>query len=243
VLIWRECGVLSHRHAVGPLLHHLGFSLHKARVVSDHLDAAKRRAWLQHKWPSIVQAATRGTGLILVEEEASFAQGGSLRYPWARRGHQPEGPTSGKRNGSKVCGAIASCSGRRFSQGIEGRFHSESSQTFLPMILAQTPAHVFVIHDGARSHTSASPQAFLLAHSDRLTEPPWPSYAPEDHPIAYLWKKTQPRATPHKYFKEFAALTVSVDKALASFATHPDEVRGLFGRYCAESGLELKQAA
>ena len=61
--------------------------------------------------------------------------------------------------------------------------------------------------------------------------------------MAYLWKKTQPRATPHKYFKEFAALTVSVDKALASFATHPDEVRGLFGRYCAESGLELKQAA
>ena len=39
------------------------------------------------------------------------------------------------------------------------------------------------------------------------------------------------------------ALTVSVDKALAYFATHPDTVLGLFGRYCEESGLELKQAA
>ena len=38
-------------------------------------------------------------------------------------------------------------------------------------------------------------------------------------------------------------LTVSVDKALAYFATHPEEVLGLFGCYCEESGLELKQAA
>jgi hypothetical protein len=37
-------------------------------------------------------------------------------------------------------------------------------------------------------------------------------------------------------------LTVSVEKALAYFATHPDTVFGLFGRYCEESGLELKQA-
>jgi hypothetical protein len=44
-------------------------------------------------------------------------------------------------------------------------------------------------------------------------------------------------------FKEFAALTISVEKALAYFATHPEEVLGLFGCYCEESGLELKQAA
>jgi hypothetical protein len=46
-----------------------------------------------------------------------------------------------------------------------------------------------------------------------------------------------------KYCKEFAALTVAVDKALAYFATHPAMVLGLFGRYCEESGLPLKQAA
>ena len=46
-----------------------------------------------------------------------------------------------------------------------------------------------------------------------------------------------------KYCKEFIALTVSVDKALAYFATHPDTVLGLFGRYGEESGLELAQAA
>ena len=109
--------------------------------------------------------------------------------------------------------------------------------------MAQTTEHLFVIHDGARYHTSAATQAFLLAHSERLPEYPLPSYSPDYNPIEYLWKKTKQRATHNKYFKEFATLTVSVNKALAYFATHPEAVLGLFGLYCEERGLELKQAA
>jgi len=243
VLIWREFGVLYNRHYVCTLLHNLGFSFQKARFVSDHLDAAKRLAWLQDKWPAIVRAAKRCKGLILFEDEASFAQWGSLSYTWARRGHQPEVPTSGKRKGYKVFGAIAYFSGRLFYQGIEGRFNSESYQGFLQMIMAHTSEHLFLIHDGARYHTSASTKAFLAAHSDRITEHPLPSYSPDYNPIEYLWKKTKQRATHNKYFKEFVDLTMSVEKALAYFATHPETVFGLFGRYCEESGLELKQAA
>lgn len=243
VLIWREFGVLYNRHYVCTLLHNLGFSFQKARFMSDHLDAAKRLAWLQDKWPAIVRVAKRCKGLILFEDEASFAQWGSLSYTWSRRGHQPEVPTSGKRKGYKVFGAIEYFSGRLFSQGIEGRFNSESYQGFLQMIMAQTPEHLFLVHDGARYHTSASTKAFLAAHSDRITEHPLPSYSPDYNPIEYLWKKTKQRATHNKYFKEFVELTVSVEKALAYFATHPDTVLGLFGRYCEESGLELKQAA
>jgi hypothetical protein len=43
--------------------------------------------------------------------------------------------------------------------------------------------------------------------------------------------------------KEFAVLTASVDKALAYFAMHSETVLCLFGLYCEESGLALKQAA
>jgi len=243
VLIWREFGVLYNRHYVCTLLHNLGFSFPKARLVSDHLDAAKRLAWLQDQWPAILRAAQRCKGLILFEDEASFAQWGSLSYPWARRGHQPEVPTSGKRKGDKVFGAIEYFSGRLFSQGIEGRFNSESYQAFLQMIMAQTTEHLFLIHDGARDHTSASTTAFLAAHKARITEYPLPSYSPDYNPIEYLWKKTKQRATHNKYFKEFAELTVSVEKAFAYFATHPDTVLGLFGRYCEDSGLALQQAA
>jgi transposase len=83
----------------------------------------------------------------------------------------------------------------------------------------------------------------LAAPHERITAYPFPSYSPDDNPIDYLWKKTQQRATHNKYFKEFAALTLSVENALTYFAPPPEEVLGLFGRYCEESGLELKQAA
>jgi transposase len=243
VLIWREFGVLYNRQYVCTLLHNLGFSFQKARFVSDHLDAAKRLAWLEQKWPTILRAAKRRQGLILFEDEASFAQWGSLSYTWARRGHQPEVPTSGKRKGYKVFGAMEYFSGRLCYQGLEGRFNSDSYHAFLQRILAQTHEHLFLIHDGARYHTSAATQAFLAAHSDRITMEPLPSYSPDYNPIEYLWKKTKQRATHNKYFKEFAVLTVSVDKALAYFATHPEDMLGLFGLYCEESGLELTQAA
>jgi len=243
VLIWRAFGVLYNRHYVCTLLHNMGFSFQKARFVSDHLDAAKRLAWLAEKWPAIFRAATRRGGLILFEDEARFAQGGSLSYTWARRGQQPEVPTSGKRTGYKVFGAIEYFSGRLFYQGIEGRFNSESYQGFLQMLLEHTTQPLFLIHDGARYHTSAATQAFLAAHRNRITMEPLPSYSPDYNPIEYLWKKTKQRATHNKYFKECTALTVSVDNALAYFATQPAEVLGLFGRYCEESGLELKPAA
>jgi transposase len=243
VMIWREFGVLYNRHYVCTLLQNLGFSFQKARFVSDHLDAAKRLAWLQNEWPRILRQAKHRKALILFEDEASFAQWGSLSYTWARRGQQPEVKTSGKRKGYKVFGAIEYFSGRLFSQGIDGRFTSESYQAFLQMIMGQTPAHLFVIHDGARYHTRQSTEVFLAAHSHRITAEPLPSYSPDDNPIEYLWKKTKQRATHNKYFKEFAALTVSVEKALAYFAAHPEEIVSLFGRYCEESGLELKQAA
>jgi transposase len=243
VMIWREFGVLYNRHYVCPLLQKLGFSVQKARFVSDQLAAAKRLAWLQNAWPRILRQAKHRKALILFEDEASFAQWGSLRYTWASRGKQPEVPTSGKRTGYKVFGAREYFSGRLFSQGIEGRFTSESYQAFLQMIMGQTPAPLFVIHEGARYHTSQSTEAFLAAHRHRITAEPLPSYSPDDNPIEYLWKKTKQRATHHKYFKELAALTISVEKALAYFAAHPEEIVSLLGRYCEESGLELKQVA
>ena len=92
------------------------------------------------------------------------------------------------------------------------------------MILAPTTAHRFLIHEGARYHTSQAPQPCVATHRERSTASPLPSYAPDSPPIAYLWKKTKTRATQNQSCKELAALTVSVEKALAYVATHPDMV-------------------
>ena len=43
-----------------------------------------------------------------------------------------------------------------FYQGIEGRFNSDNYQAFLQLLMAQTTQHLFLIHDGARYHTSTA---------------------------------------------------------------------------------------
>ena len=172
----------------------------------------------------MLHPATPRQGLILCEEEASCAQWGSLRSTWARRGPPPEGTTSGTRTGYKVFGAMASGSGRLFSAGLAGRVTAESAQACLQTILAHTTAPLFLIHEGARYHTSPATQPFLQGHGERITAHPLPSYAPDDNPMAYLGRKTKKRATHNTSFKECAALTVSVDKAWAYGATHPETV-------------------
>jgi transposase len=223
-LIWRALGVLCKRHSGCTVLHHRGVSCQQARVVAEHLDAAKRLAWLQDQWPAIGRAAKRCQGMLLLAEEARCAQGGSCSDTGARRGQHPAVPTSGKRQGSKVGGALDSCSGRLFFQGSAGRLNSASAQAFVQLLLAHTTEHLFVSHAGARSHPSASPHTFLAAPHDRLTAPPFPAYSPDDHPREYLWQKTTQRATHPKYFKEFAALTIAVEKALAYCVMPPAEV-------------------
>jgi transposase len=242
VLIEREFGVLYDRFYVCELLRNLGFSFQKARFVSDHLDEAKRQAWLAEDWPRILKAAQKHKALILFGDEASFAQWGSLSYTWARRGVQPIVKTGGKRKGYKVLGLIEYFSGRFFYQGQEERFTSETYQTFLRDVLRQTRQHLFLIQDGAKYHTSKSTQQFFAAHAERLTVCQLPSYSPDYNPIEYLWRKVKKEATHNKYFEAFENLVQSVEKTLAAFTERAPEVLNLFGRYCNELGLAREAA-
>ena len=243
VLIEREFGVLYDRYYVCELLRNLGYSFQKARFVSDHLDEAKRQAWITQEWPQILKAARERKALILFGDEASFPQWGSLSYTWAKRGEQPTVQTSGKRKGYKVFGLIEYFSGRFFYRGSEGKFTSESYQAFLSEVLRQTRKPVFLIQDGAKYHTSQSTRQFFAAHQARLTVYQLPSYSPDYNPIEYLWRKVKKEATHNKYFEAFEHLVHSVDTTLAAFTERAEAVLNLFGRYCAELGLASEAAA
>ena len=237
VLIEREFGVRYDRYYVCELLRNLGFSFQKARFESDHLDEVKRQAWIAHEWPKILKAAKRKKALIFFGDEASFPQWGSLSYSWSRKGQQPLVKTSGKRKAYKVFGLIEYFSGQLFYQGIEGKFNSESYQAFLTQVLAQTQKHIYLIHDGAKYHTSKATQSFFAENAARLTECRLPSYSPDYNPIEYLWRKVKKEATHNKYFAQFQYVIDSVEKTLACFAQQAQVVLGLFGLYRREVGL------
>ena len=210
-LIQREFGVLYNRYYVCELLRNLGFSVQKARFVSDHLDEEARQRWWAEIWPQIMRLAEEKQALLLFGDEVSFAQWGSLGYTWALKGQSPVVKTAGKRKGYKVLGLIEFFSGRFFYHGQQERFDSERYQAFLAQTLAQTRQHLILIQDGAKYHTSQSTRAFFAAHQDRLTVFQLPSYSPDYNPIEFLWKKMKRRATHNQYFPTFEALVSAVD--------------------------------
>jgi len=243
MVIYREFKVLYSRHYVCELLRNLGFSYQKAKFVSDHLDEKRRQEWMKKVWPKILRKAKKMRAFLLFEDEASFAQWGSLGYTWAPKGQQPIVKTSGKRKTYKVFGLIDFFTGRLFYQGIEGRFNSETYKAFLLKVLAETSRHLVIIQDGARYHTSKAMREFFAAHQDRITVYQLPSYSPDYNPIEFLWKNVKRKATHNQYFPEFESLTISVDQALAYYAKHPDEVKNLMGVYCQSMAASLPLAA
>ena len=230
-LIDRKFHVFYNRFYVCELLRNLGFSFQKARFVSDHLDEEARQHWMESEFPEILSQTKQLGASLFFGDEASFALWGSLSYTWGRRGQQPQVPTTGRRKGYKVFGAIEFFSGRLIYQGTEARFQSESYQSFLQYLLAQVPGTIILIQDGARYHTSKSTRDFLELHKKRLLVYQLPSYSPDYNPIEYLWKKVKTKATHNRYFAKFVKLVKSVEEALHILAAQTNEILRLMGIY------------
>jgi transposase len=230
-VIWREFGVSYHVHYVATVLHNLGFSFQKARFVSDHLDEARRQAWLTTTWPAWRRQAAAARGWLLFGDEASFAQWGSLGYTWAPVGQQPVVKTTGIRKAYKVFGLIDYFSGRLFYQGHTGKFNAQSYLAFLTTVLAQTRKPVFLVQDGAPYHVAAAVKQFFATHARRLHVTQLPSYSPDYNPIEFLWRATKRAATHNRYFPNFDDLISSVEAALAWYTRHAQRVRALFTLY------------
>lgn len=229
--IFQRWGVTYSRFYVAELLRNLGLSYQKARFVSDHLDAAARKQWVETVWPTLLAQAQREGRPIFFEDEVCFAQWGSLSYTWALKGCQPLVKTSGLRKGYQIFGLIEFFTGRFFWLDCDERFNSATYQIFLTCLLGQVPGSMILIQDGARYHTSRETRAFFEDHRDRLTVYQLPSYSPDYNPIEYLWKKVKTKATHNRYFAEFAKLVRSVEEALSTLDAQPQEILHLMGFY------------
>lgn len=239
-LIEDRFGVCYSVYYIPELMNTLGYSYQRARFVSDHIaDVSEAQAeWMTQTWPEIEALAQKQDAMILFGDEASFAQWGSLSYTWSRKGQQPTVKTSGKRKAYKVFGLIDYLSGAFFYKTLDcGRFNSARYADFLAIVLDSTSQHLILIQDGARYHTSKAMKQFFEDHSDRLTVYQLPTYSPDFNPIEYLWRNVKKLATHLRYHPTFDSLVTKVDEKLQLFASLPDSILALMGKYCSPNGV------
>jgi len=241
-LIEDRFGVCYSVYYIPELLDTLGYSYQRARFVSDHITdvSEAQEEWMTQTWPEIEKMAQKQDAMILFGDEASFAQWGTLSYTWSRKGQQPTVKTSGKRKAYKVFGLIDYLSGAFFYKTLDcGRFNSERYADFLSMVLAQTSQHLILIQDGARYHTSKAMKEFCEDHADRLTVYQLPTYSPDFNPIEYLWRNVKKLATHLRYHPTFESLVAKVDEKLQHFASLPDAILALTGKYCSSNSAAI----
>jgi len=213
------------------LLKALGFSFQKARFTADHLNDHEAILWLEDTWPEILRLAKEKQAIILFEDEASFAQWGSLSYTWSTIGVQPTVKTSGIRKAYRVFGLLDCFGGRLYHRGLEGKFNSDSYSDFLCWMLSVIKGHIILIQDNAAYHTSGQMEDFYAEHADRLTVYQLPPYSPDLNAIEPLWKKVKKEATHLRYFPQFTDLVGKVTQALSRLAGLPEELTALAGIY------------
>lgn len=230
-LIKRRFGVEYAPRYVCCLLDRLGLSYQKGRFTSDHLNAETALLWLEEIWPTILRAAKEKQAVILFEDEASFAQWGTLGYTWALKGVQPTVKTSGIRKAYRVFGLLDCFGGALYQRGLEGKFNSDTYQDFLTWVLTQVKGQLIVIQDNVAYHTSVQMRTFYAAHTNRLTVYQLPPYSPDLNPIEALWKKVKKDASHLRWFPHFTDLVTKVSDTLRKFTDLPQELTALMGEY------------
>ena len=181
-----RCGVYDTVCYRAPWRTNVGCRYPHAALGSEHRHAQQRPEWRTTTWPQILRLTHERKALRRLGEAAACPPWGPLPYTWARRGPPPTGKTAGTRQGDKVCGLLADCTGRRVSHGQAGRLNSAPSMACLTRGLAYTPPPLRLRQDGARDQTSAATSAFVAQQAARLQVCQWPTSAPDDHPLEPL---------------------------------------------------------
>ena len=129
-----------------------------------------------------------------------------------RRDQQHTIKISGKRKGYKSFGLIEYFTGRLFYQGQEGRYYTVYID--YQRGAGANHAHIILIQDRARYHTSAETTAFFTQQTARLHVFQLPTYSPDYNPIEKLWKKIKQHDTHLHYYPTYETLTKKVEQAL-----------------------------
>jgi hypothetical protein len=142
--IYQHFQVIYSQFYVAEMLRNLGMSYQKARFVSDLMDAAARKQWVEPVWPTLLAQALRAGKAIFFEDEVCFAQWGSLSYTWAPKVANRKAKISGLRTTYKIFGLIEFFTSRYYWLD-EDRISSATYQTFLTCLLGQVLGPLILI--------------------------------------------------------------------------------------------------
>jgi len=163
---------------------------------------------------------------LIHADEASFRQDSTLHWTWARRGHQPEFPTTGQRKSVKVFGCVDVYTAQ-FLYRRDVVFNAVTYLTFLEQVARHYyPRPIIWIQDNASYHKDADVWEWFASNRAWWTVANLPPYSPELNAVERLWHHTRLTGTHNRYFEHVDELNGTLTRVFRSMQRRPDQIRG-----------------
>jgi len=226
-LVRRRFAVCISLPTTGKYLREWGLTPQKPIRKSYEQNPAAVRAWLDERYPAIVQAAKAEGGIILWLDESGIPSTAELRATWAPIGITPVVPKTGKRFRVNLMAAISNQGALSFTV-YDGSLTVHRYLDFLSRLTRHHDQHVHLIVDGHPTHRAKTVTAWLAEHPDAITQHFLPGYSPELNPVEILNGDTKRHVAALTAPRNRAELTVAISSHLHRRQKQPDTVAAMF---------------
>jgi transposase len=230
-LIERHFGVRYHpEHVRAVLKGRFRWTCQRPQLRKADRDEDAIKAWIQEKFPLIMEQTTARAAYTVFVDEAGFMLEPILRRTYAPRGKTPVQRLSDPHGRISVIGATA-ISPRRDSLSFmydlladNANYRGEAIAAFMRVVQSRLAGPMTVIWDQIPIHCCEPINDFTAAFPDVVLEP-FPPYAPELNPTDRVWGYVKYHRLPNFTPPDLGALRSSVVRELERVSGRSDLLR------------------
>ena len=226
-LIEQRFGYSVSPRTAGRYLARWGFTPQKPVRRAYEQNTRVVQQWLKNEYPAIRAQAKREKAEIHWGDEMGLRSDYQAGRSYARRGHTPVIPGTGKRFACNVISSITN-RGRLAFLVFRGKFSAEVMIKFLRRLLRNSAQKVCLIVDGHPVHRSAKVRQWVLRHSGQLRLFHLPTYSPELNPDELLNQDVKVNAVGRSRPRDLDEMEADVRSYLRRTQGRPAIVRSYF---------------
>jgi len=208
-----------------------GLTYQKPERQYFEVDEKARQKWLRTEVPRIRRAVRKFRAILYFQDESNVSLTAFLGKTWARCGHTPRVPVTGKRGSVSAMSALSG-HGRLLFRLFDKRICSGEVIDFLDQMLQfHKGRHLVVVMDQAPPHTSQMTRTYV-ERQRRLHVFYLPKYSPDWNPDEKVWNHLKHHELKSHKAKTKEELKDLTKTKLNGMSKNPSLLRGLYFRCC-----------
>jgi len=229
-LIEREYGIKLQVRTMGKYLKRWGFTPQKPikRFYEQRPEAVK--AWLEEKYPAIVEQAKAENGEIHWGDETAVVNTDVRGRSYAPKGETPVVYTVGGNRQKLSMISTVSNQGKTQWMIIDKAFNSDRLIEFFEALIKDADCKVFLILDNLKIHHSNIVKEWLADKTDRIQVFYLPAYSPELNPDERLNADLNHVIGSQVPVRTLPKLRAKTQEHMELLSSNPDRVKAYFQR-------------